>query len=242
MDDLTARGLIATENGVKPSDDGPPTLSAAGMSRAIGREILRLAEENEREKRMDGFDRLGADRLADEVASLVARGLLDSRSSAADALLDYREPPRTERSDRLANLEAERDRLAEEVERLRVAADAARNECAQIRRGLLEALDGMDRAADLHRRRRALVLQKGVALRPGPHLPGGAAMITGNTMDHIDRACEEARRVERARLRPLLERCRDFAMAIAILPGDEFTGAAARRLFADLRSELGKEG
>lgn len=48
------------------------------------------------------FDQIGADRLADEVAALVSGGKLDSRSPAADALLDYRNPPRTPRSDRLA--------------------------------------------------------------------------------------------------------------------------------------------
>lgn len=49
-DALTCRGLVATDSGAKPSDDGPPTLSRAGMDRAIGREILRLAEEVERLK------------------------------------------------------------------------------------------------------------------------------------------------------------------------------------------------
>jgi chromosome segregation ATPase len=48
-----------------------------------------------------------ADNLADEVAALVTRGVLDARSGAADALLDYRNPPRTPRADRLAALEAQ---------------------------------------------------------------------------------------------------------------------------------------
>lgn len=48
------------------------------------------------------FDKIGADRLADEVAAMVTRGVLDPRSPAADALLDYRCPPRTPRSDALA--------------------------------------------------------------------------------------------------------------------------------------------
>lgn len=59
-------------------------------------EIRELAEENARLKASapggSPFDRIVADRLADEVASLVARGFLDSRSAAADALLDYSEP------------------------------------------------------------------------------------------------------------------------------------------------------
>lgn len=52
-----------------------------------------------------GWDRRAADRLADEVAALVRRGKLDSRSPAADALLDYRNPPSSPRADRLAELE-----------------------------------------------------------------------------------------------------------------------------------------
>lgn len=67
------------------------------------------------------FDKIAADRLADEVAALVTNRHLDSRSAAADALLNYREPPRTERSDRIATLEAERARLRERVEGLRAA-------------------------------------------------------------------------------------------------------------------------
>lgn len=57
------------------------------------------------------FDELAADRLADEVAVLVTNGYLDSRSAAADALLDYRNPPRSPRSDRLADLERENAEL-----------------------------------------------------------------------------------------------------------------------------------
>ena len=47
-----------------------------------------------------------AERLADEVAVLVRRGVLDSRSPAADALLDFRDPPSSPRADRLSELEA----------------------------------------------------------------------------------------------------------------------------------------
>lgn len=52
-----------------------------------------------------------AGRLADEVAVLVRLHNLDSRSPAADALLDYREPPSSPRADRLAELEASRAEL-----------------------------------------------------------------------------------------------------------------------------------
>lgn len=52
------------------------------------------------------FDRRAANALADEVAVLVRRQVIDSRSPAADALLDYREPPSSPRADRLALLDA----------------------------------------------------------------------------------------------------------------------------------------
>lgn len=51
------------------------------------------------------FDRIGADRLADEVDLLVRRKMLNERSPAADALLDYRSPPMSPRSDRLLVME-----------------------------------------------------------------------------------------------------------------------------------------
>jgi len=38
------------------------------------------------------FDKRAADALANEVAKLIERGVIDSRSPAADALLDYRDP------------------------------------------------------------------------------------------------------------------------------------------------------
>ena len=47
------------------------------------------------------FDKRDADILADEVAVLIKRGVIDSRSICGDALLDYRNPPSSERSDRL---------------------------------------------------------------------------------------------------------------------------------------------
>ena len=81
------------------------------------RNVLTLSRDGEvgARKRAEGdADRLrgglfhakiGAARLADEVAALVRRGVLDSRSPAADALLDYRNPPSSERADRLAAAE-----------------------------------------------------------------------------------------------------------------------------------------
>lgn len=46
-----------------------------------------------------------AEPLADEVAVLVRRKVIDSRDPAADALLDFRDPPSTPRADRMAVLE-----------------------------------------------------------------------------------------------------------------------------------------
>lgn len=71
-------------------------------------EVARLTE---RLGEVGGFDRLCADKLADEVDVLVRQHVLDPRDPAADALLDYREPPSTPRSDRLLDLEREVERL-----------------------------------------------------------------------------------------------------------------------------------
>ena len=59
-----------------------------------------------------------ADALADEVDLLVRNKVIDSRSPTADALLDYRNNPRTPRSDRLRSLEQEVVRLGEWVDEL----------------------------------------------------------------------------------------------------------------------------
>lgn len=71
------------------------------------REVIRkalLAAASRERPADDGrvFDKLAADKLADEVAALVVLGDLGTRSRAGDALLDYRNPPRTERSDAIA--------------------------------------------------------------------------------------------------------------------------------------------
>jgi len=67
-----------------------------------------------------------AERLADEVDVLVRRKTIDTRSPAADALLDYREPPSTPRSERLATMESA---LAMATAR----AEAAEKEIDQLR-------------------------------------------------------------------------------------------------------------
>jgi hypothetical protein len=60
-------------------------------------------------------DKSAADKLADEVAVLVRRGIIDSRSAAADALLDYREPPSSPRADRLVERDATFDANVERL-------------------------------------------------------------------------------------------------------------------------------
>jgi hypothetical protein len=70
-----------------------------------------LVAENERLRHTREMRDRCADLLADEVAVLVRRDVIDSRSPAADALLDYRDPPSTERADRMAGLERELSRL-----------------------------------------------------------------------------------------------------------------------------------
>ena len=75
-------------------------------------QLLAATQEVERLRAIAGtFDKRCADRLAEEVAVLVLRKVIDSRSPAADALLDYRDPPSTEHADRLAKADAECERL-----------------------------------------------------------------------------------------------------------------------------------
>lgn len=87
------------------------TLSTAWHDEAtiddLRAENARLWDENAelRRRPLRTFDQLAADRLADEVAVLVHRRFLDSRSPAGDALLDYRDPPSSSRADRMASLE-----------------------------------------------------------------------------------------------------------------------------------------
>ncbi len=52
-----------------------------------------------------GVTRRAADALADEVSVLIERKVVDTRSPAADALLDYRDPPTSPRADRIVELE-----------------------------------------------------------------------------------------------------------------------------------------
>lgn len=74
---------------------------------------------------LDGLDRRCADALADEVDVLVRTRIIDSRSPAADALLDYRNgKPTTERSDRIVALERELETAKRELTAARRALEA----------------------------------------------------------------------------------------------------------------------
>ena len=92
------------------------------------------------------FDKRCADALADEVAVLIRRKVIDARSPAGDALLDYREPPSSPRADRLAELEvklAERDReLAQIKDKLE---QRAFSPLTQADADLAAAKEGFDR-------------------------------------------------------------------------------------------------
>lgn len=83
-----------------------------------------------------------AGRLADEVDVLIARRVIDSRSPAADALLDFRDPPRTERSDRLARLERENEGRGKQLLAWMQAADALMKEVAIFPSGKMTYADG----------------------------------------------------------------------------------------------------
>lgn len=81
-----------------------------------------------------------ADALADEVDLLVRNGVIDSRSPAADALLDYRNQPCTPRSDRLRSLELEVVRLGEWVDELTEETPQVEPEARTLRQLLRKTL------------------------------------------------------------------------------------------------------
>lgn len=70
-------------------------------------EITRLTAELAAANTRRTFKSRAADALADEVDVLIRRKVIDMRDPAADALLSFRDPPTSERSDRLLTLEAE---------------------------------------------------------------------------------------------------------------------------------------
>jgi len=131
--------MSTTSNGQRPSE---PTHGLADAERwlkreahdedvfdlpekratAIVDEIDRLREENAGLRARlprKPFDVRCADALADEVAVLVRRRVIDARSPAGDALLSYRDPPWSKRSDRMAALEAENAELRRQLEQAR---------------------------------------------------------------------------------------------------------------------------
>lgn len=80
-----------------------------------------------------------ADALADEVAVLVRRRVIDARSPAADALLDYRDPQGgtpmvTQRADRIATLE-------EDLAEARAANDRATRKLGEMQHDLCMAYE-----------------------------------------------------------------------------------------------------
>jgi chromosome segregation ATPase len=107
---------------------------------AQGKTVATLQEENERMKALLGtFDKRCADALADEVAVLVQRRIIDARSPAADALLDYRNPPSSPRTDQLATLQAKVEELEATNRRLedeRNAAETSAGDAEGVARGV----------------------------------------------------------------------------------------------------------
>lgn len=78
------------------------------------------------------FDKRCADALADEVDLLVCRKVIDSRSPAADALLSYRDPPTSPRSEHLLEIERH-DALEREIAMLRAELDRVKTELEGLR-------------------------------------------------------------------------------------------------------------
>lgn len=124
-------------------------------------DVARIAEQN-RDWALLRLNRDAA-RLADEVDVLVRRKVIDHRSPAADALLDFREPPSTERSCRLAELEQARDREKEREESLREQLAAAHRTIADDAALLAIAKDFARNAAPILNAHKQLVAaaQKG---------------------------------------------------------------------------------
>lgn len=167
---------------------GAPVLPAEEI-RSLRAELaatLARAEKAERErdaaidalaeKGLSPLARRAADALADEVAVLVRRKVVDSRSPAADALLDYRDPPSTERADRIAAAESalaaaremdaaenqltECDEMNGEVCVLHATVRATESREAEMRKALKEAWGYL---RDCH---------QGATLGPWPKLTG----------------------------------------------------------------------
>jgi hypothetical protein len=94
---------------------------------------LRVEVESLSKRPLLTFDHIGAARLADEVDVLVRRKIIDSRSPAADALCDYRDPPTSPRSDRMVDAERERDAALARVKELEVVVARFAERLVQLR-------------------------------------------------------------------------------------------------------------
>lgn len=108
VDELLATCVRLTQETPFPDEFKDWQATRAAMTAEVGTlrarvaEIERDAEQHKLVMPREPFDVRCADALADEVAVLVIRKVIDSRSPAADALLDYRNPPQTLRAERLA--------------------------------------------------------------------------------------------------------------------------------------------
>ena len=101
-------------------------------------EAARAEVERQAKRPLRTFDQIAADRLADEVAVLVRRKVIDARSPAGDALLDYRDPPPSPRADRMAMLERERDAALADLARLSAELKAARARIVELETALAQ--------------------------------------------------------------------------------------------------------
>lgn len=111
-DEIAARRVVSRERLTKiegRADNRKASEQALGLAeiriRQLGEQLVACDKAlAERDARILVLTR-DAGRLADEVDVLIRTRVIDSRSPAADALLDFREPPSTPRSDRLAKLD-----------------------------------------------------------------------------------------------------------------------------------------
>ncbi len=90
------------------------------------------------------FAKKAADALADEVAACVVRRELDSRSPAGDALLDYRNPPTTPRSDRLAALETRFESMGQQLRMTEARVHTSSVRLGALGVALLDLLDDLE--------------------------------------------------------------------------------------------------
>lgn len=107
INDLLTAFVRLTQETPFPDEMKDWQATRAAMTAEVGTLRARVAElERDRDGLRERvprfpFDVRCADALADEVDFLVRSKLVDSRSPVADALIDYRNPPTSPRSDRM---------------------------------------------------------------------------------------------------------------------------------------------